>query len=129
MKDLHPLPKFADRWSYVYLEHGRLDRDASSVTFADKDGEVPMPIDQLGVIMLGPGTTITHAAVELLASNNCLVCWVGEGGARLYAHSTGGTHASSRLLRQAQLYSDERTRMEVVRRMYGRRFPEKLGPE
>jgi CRISPR-associated protein Cas1 len=70
-----------------------------------------------------------HAAVELLASNNCLICWVGEGGARLYAHSTGGTHASLRLLRQAQLYSDETSRMEVVRRMYGRRFPEQLGPE
>src|SRR5581483_7774337 len=115
--DLHILPKFADRWAYLYLEHGWIDRDASSITFHDREGETPVPIDQLGVLMLGPGTSITHAAIECLAENNCLVCWVGEAGCRLYAHSTGGTHAAFRLLRQARLYADEATRIEVARRM------------
>jgi CRISP-associated protein Cas1 len=129
MKDLHILPKFADRWSYLYLEHGKIEREASSITFWDKDGEFPVPIDQLGVVLLGPGTAVSHAAIELLAANNCLVCWVAEGGARLYAHSTGGTHSSTRLLRQAALYSDETTRTDVARRMYQKRFPERIGPE
>ena len=125
-RDLHVLPKFSDRWAYLYLEHGWVDRAASSITFHDKDGEAPVPIDQLGVLMLGPGTSITHAAIECLAENNCLVCWVGEGGVRLYAHSTGGTHTAARLLRQARLFSDETTRLEVARRMYEKRFPTPL---
>lgn len=127
--DLHILPKFADRWAYLYLEHGWIDRDASSITFHDKEGETPVPIDQLGVLMLGPGTSITHAAIECLAENNCLVCWVGEAGCRLYAHSTGGTHAAFRLLRQARLYANETTRIEVARRMYAKRFPTPLSPD
>ena len=128
-KNLHVLPKFADRWAYLYLEHGWIDRDASSITFHDKDGEAPVPVDQLGVLMLGPGTSISHAAIQCLAENNCLVCWVGEAGIRLYAHSTGGTHASFRLLRQARLYSDEESRIQVARRMYQKRFPEPLRAE
>jgi CRISPR-associated protein Cas1 len=126
MADLQVLPKFGDRWSYLYLEHGKLDREASSVRFLDQKGETQLPIDQLGLLMLGPGTTISQAAVDILARNNCLVCWVGEGGVRLYAHSTGGTHSSFRLLRQAQLYADPVKRMEVARRMYQKRFPQPI---
>jgi len=126
MKDLHVLPKFSDRWSYLYLEHGRLDVDGASLVLKDKDGDTAVPVCQLGAVFLGPGTRITHAAMKALADNNCLACWTGEQGVRLYAHSTGGTHSAHRLLRQAQLYCNENLRIGVVRRMYQKRFPEPL---
>jgi CRISPR-associated protein Cas1 len=124
MQHLHVLPRFGDRWSHLYLERGVLDREANSLAVFDQEGVTPIPIDQLGLVLLGPGTRISHAAVKLLAENSCLVCWTGEEGVRLYAHSTGATHSAHRLLRQAQLYCDERERMRVVRRMYQKRFPE-----
>jgi CRISPR-associated protein Cas1 len=123
MKSLHELPKFSDRWSYLYLERGRLDQTAAGLTFRNQDGDTPIPIDQLSLVMLGPGTTLTHAAVKMLAGNNCLAAWVGEDGVRMYAHSTGGTFGSRRLLRQAALFSDEKQRLAVVYRMYQKRFP------
>jgi len=126
MKDLHVLPKFSDRWSYIYLEHGRIDVDGSSLVLKDKDGDTAVPVCQLGVVFLGPGTRVTQAAMKAMAENNCLACWTGEQGVRLYAHSTGGTHSSVRLLRQAQLYCDPQARLGVVRRMYQKRFPEAL---
>jgi len=126
MKDLHVLPKFSDRWSYIYLEHGRIDVDGSSLVLKDKDGDTAVPICQLGVVFLGPGTRVTQAAMKAMAENNCLTCWTGEQGVRLYAHSTGGTHSAVRLLRQAQLYCDAQLRLGVVRRMYQKRFPEAL---
>jgi CRISP-associated protein Cas1 len=124
MKNLHVLPRFSDRWSHLYLEYGRLDKDAQSLNFENKQGTVPIPICQLGLVLLGPGTTVTQAAMNVLAEHNCLVCWVGEQGVRLYAHSTGGTHSSHRLLRQAALYSDEQLRLRVIHRMYQKRFLE-----
>jgi CRISPR-associated protein Cas1 len=123
VKSLHELPRFSDRWSYLYLERGRLDQTAAGLTFRDLDGETPIPIDQLSLVMLGPGTTLTHAAVKMLAGNNCLAAWVGEDGVRMYAHSTGGTFSSRRLLRQAALFCDEKQRLAVVYRMYQKRFP------
>jgi CRISPR-associated protein Cas1 len=120
---LHELPRFRDRWSYLYLERGRLDQDATGLVFHDAAGNTPIPIDQVSLVMLGPGTTLTHAAVKALAANACLIAWVGEDGVRLYAHGSGGTFSSRRLLRQAQLFCDERQRLAVVYRMYQKRFP------
>lgn len=123
MRSLHELPKFQDRWSHLYLEHGRLDQDTHGLVFHDLVGHTSVPIGQLGLLMLGPGTTLTHAAVKTLAGNNCLVAWVGEEGVRLYAHGTGGTFSARRLLFQAQLYCDPKQRLAVAYRMYKKRFP------
>jgi CRISP-associated protein Cas1 len=127
MKDLQFLPKFSDRWSHLYLEHGRLEKEADSLAFFTPEGSVEVPIHQLGFLMLGPGTAVTHAAMDALAENNTLLAWVGEQGVRLYAHSTGGTHHSARLLRQARLFSDREERLKVVRRMYNKRFLDPVG--
>jgi CRISPR-associated protein Cas1 len=78
------------------------------------------------VVLLGPGTTVTQAAMKAMAEHNCLVAWCGEQGVRLYGHSTGGTHSSQRLLRQAALFCDPAARLMVVRRMYQKRFPSAL---
>ncbi|HEY3322257.1 MAG TPA: type I-E CRISPR-associated endonuclease Cas1e [Planctomycetota bacterium] len=123
MKHLHVLPRFNDRWSHLYLERGKLEKEHDALTLYDKDGATPLPIDQLSIVFLGPGTTITHAAVKALADNNCQLYWVGEEGVRLYAFGIGGTHSAHRLLRQAKLFSDEQERGRVVRRMYQKRFP------
>jgi CRISP-associated protein Cas1 len=124
MRTLHELPRFSDRWSYLYLEYGALDQSANGLCFHNKGIESAVPIDQLSLLMLGPGTTVTHAAVKALALNNCLLAWTGEQGVRLYAHSTGGTFSARRLLRQAYLASDELRRVDVARRMYCKRFPD-----
>src|SRR5437016_2824707 len=123
MRTLHTLPRFDDRWSYLYLERGRLDQDGDGLHFHNAGGTTPLPIDQLGLVMLGPGTTLTHAAVKALARNNCLVAWVGEEGVRLYAHATGGTFSARRVLHQARLWADENLRLAVIQRMYQKRFP------
>lgn len=107
MRTLHELPRFRDRWSYLYLEMGRLDVDSDGLGFHQGSEVVPVPIDQLALVMLGPGSTITHAAVKALSRNNCLLAWTGQDAVRLYAASTGGTYSARRVIRQARLVSDE----------------------
>lgn len=124
MRTLHELPRFQDRWSYLYLEMGRLDVDGDSLGFHQAEAVTPVPIDQLSVVMLGPGSTITHAAIKALAGNNCLLAWTGQDGIRLYAASLGGTYSARRVIRQAKLVSDDAKRLEVAWRMYNFRFNE-----
>jgi len=126
MRHLHILPRFGDRWSHLYIERGSLEKEDNSIALVDKEGVTPIPVDQLALLFLGPGTRVTQAAMKLLAENNCLVCWTGEEGVRLYAHSTGGTHSAHRLLRQARLFCDEQERLRVIRRMFQKRFPEPI---
>ena len=126
MRDLHELPKFRDGWSYLYVEHCTVDQEAKAIAIHDKEGLVPVPCASLAVLMLGPGTKITHAAIRALADNGCLVVWCGEQGIRFYAQGMGECRTSERLLRQAKLCSDPELRLRVVLRLYEIRFGEPI---
>jgi len=124
MDALTALPRFRDSWSYVYLEKGVIDQEHASIAFHSADGTVPLPVASLSTLMLGPGTSITHAAVRTLAESNCLVIWCGDESVRFYATGTGGAGHSQNLIRQAALVSDPATRLAVCRAMYAKRFAE-----
>lgn len=128
MKDLHILPKVRDSWSYLYVEHCRIDRQDNAIVLHDARGSVPVPCASLMVLLLGPGTTITHAAIAALAENGCLAIWCGEQGVRFYAQGLGETRSAANLLHQARLWADPVLHMQVVRRLYEARFREPLSP-
>jgi CRISPR-associated protein Cas1 len=128
VKDLQSLPKVRDSLTYLYVERCKVEQDQKSIAFFDVRGNVAVPCASLNLLMLGPGTTVTHAAMRTLAENGCLVCWTGEGGVRLYAHSTGETRSARNLIRQAVLASDPTERLRVIDRMYRMRFPEDVPP-
>ncbi len=125
-RDLHMIPKFRDRLSFVYVEHVRIDQHEKSNACHDIDSMVAIPVATVAVLMLGPGVSITHAAIRRLTEGNCLVVWCGEENVRFYAQGLGGTRSAARLLHQARLATDEELRMEVVRRMYLMRLGEEV---
>jgi CRISPR-associated protein Cas1 len=127
--DLHFLPNFRDRVSYLYVEHAVIEREDSAIAIFDERGMVQAPTADIALLMLGPGSKISHAAVDVLARDSCLVAWVAEEGVRLYAFGTGGTHSSARLLRQARMVCDPRTCLQTVVRLYQMRFDEPISPE
>jgi CRISPR-associated protein Cas1 len=129
MDNLQLLPKIRDGLSSLYVERARVDRHDKSIAAWDENGMTAIPAAALGVLMLGPGTTLTHAAAQALADNNCLVIWAGEENVRFYAYGTGGTRSGAPLLLQARLVSDDTKRMEVVRRMYRMRFADMPGED
>lgn len=126
--DLHTLPKVRDSWSFLYVEHCRVDQEDKAIALHDKRGRTPVPCASLTTLFLGPGTTITHAAVRALADNGCLVAWCGEDNVRFYAVGMGETRSSASLLHQARMWSDPGKRLEVVQRMYEMRFGEPVPP-
>jgi CRISP-associated protein Cas1 len=126
LKDLHLLPRVEDGWSFLYVDHCRIERDGKSVSVWEESGRTAVPCAALSLLMLGPGTTITHAAVQTLAQSGCLILWCGEESVRVYGVGLGETRSSRNLLRQARAWADPRTRLAVVRRMYARRFDEKV---
>lgn len=129
MKDLHLLPKVRDSWTYLYVEHCKIDQDAKAVAAHDANGKTPIPCASLTLLMLGPGTSVTHAAIRALAENGCMVVWTGEEAVRLYAQGMGETRSARNMLWQAYLCTNPTRRLAVVKRMYTMRFDEVLDPE
>lgn len=123
MKDLHALPRIADSISFLYIEKASIEQDAFSVTAFRKNERVPIPAAGLTTLFIGPGTTISHAAVKTLADCGCMVIWCGEGVSKFYASGMGETRSAENLLGQVTLFSNEEAHMRVVRRMYQIRFP------
>jgi CRISP-associated protein Cas1 len=126
MQDLHQLPKLSDSMSYLYAEHCIIEQNALAVEQIDKRGRTTIPAANLTVLMLGPGTSITHAAIKSLADNGCGIIWVGQDATHFYAQGSGETRQSMHLLHQARLVSDPALRLAVCQRMYRKRFEDEL---
>ncbi|MEN4041480.1 MAG: type I-E CRISPR-associated endonuclease Cas1e [Anaerolineaceae bacterium] len=128
MQDLHLLPKLRDSLSYLYIEHAVIERDNAALLVLQETGRTTVPIANLCLLLLGPGTSLTHAAVVLLAENGTSVVWAGQDGNKFYAQGNGETRRATHLLRQATLVCDPAARLRVVMRMYALRFGYELDP-
>lgn len=114
--------KFEDRTSFLYLEQRAIRKQDDAVVAENEEGTLPIPAAALGVLMLGPGTSITQQAVMALSQCGCPIAWVGEEGVRLYGFGqplSGDTRLAER---QALLCAHEVTRADAARQLYGRRF-------
>ena len=85
---------------------------------------IHVPAASITALLLGPGTSVTHQAVELAAEAGLTLIWMGEQGVRYYASGRPMTHSATMLIRQAALVSNTRTHLMVARRMYQMRFPD-----
>lgn len=121
-KDLFPLVK--DRHPLIYLEYGRIEVDDSSVKWISSQNEViRLPVALLNTIFIGPGTTITHEAVKVIANSNTSICWIGDQSLKFYAYGIPPTADTRNLYRQVKLAMNESTRLVVARKMFSMRFP------
>ncbi|MFD5521559.1 type I-E CRISPR-associated endonuclease Cas1e [Streptomyces sp. NPDC127066] len=119
-QDVHRLE---DRISSLYVERCHIDRDDNAIVLINKARIVHVPAAYLAVLLIGPGSRITHPAIALLADSATCVCWVGEHGVRMYASGIGAARGSQLQLRQAWLVTRPKERVAVARRMYDLRFP------
>ena len=122
--ELQALPQIADRMTFLYLEHCVLNRQDGAITATDDRGTAFVPAAAISVLLLGPGTKVTHRAMELIGDAGVSALWVGEHGVRYYAGGRALTHRAGLLIRQAELVSNTRLRLGVVRQMYSMRYPD-----
>ena len=121
--DLQALPQIKDRMTFLYLERCTLGRQDGAITVTDERGIVQIPAAAISVLLLGPGTRVTHRAMELMGDAGVGAVWVGEHGVRYYAHGRPLTTRTKLLQKQAELVSNTRKHLAVVRKMYQLRFP------
>lgn len=121
----------ADRHGLLWLDRGNLTVESGCLRFvtaggALDPGDYQIPHQSVSMILLGPGSTISHDALRLLARHGTLMAAVGEGGVRLYTAPPMGPDRSELARRQAGLWANPETRVDVARRMYAWRLGEVL---
>lgn len=108
------LTRASDRVSFLYLEHCTIGRDGGALTATDDDGVLHVPVSALSVLLLGPGTRLTHQAVGVVADSGCSLVWVGEQGVRYYAHGRSIARSDRMLRAQAEKVTSSRKRLDVA---------------
>ena len=120
---LETLSMARDRWTPLYLEHGRLEVDDSSVKWISSQKLVcRIPVATVSALILGPGTTVTHAAIKACADSNTPVLWMGEEGMRFYAAGLQPNHDNSMARKHATAWANPKQREAIARRMFRFRF-------
>ena len=120
----------ADRHGLVWLDRGRLEVEDGCLRFITvgggdlQPGNYQIPHQAVSIILLGPGSSVTHDALRLLARHGCALAAVGEGAVRFYTAPPLLPDSSAAARSQVTLWSDPKTRMEVARAMYAMRFGE-----
>ena len=120
----------ADRHGMMWLAYGNLGVDRGTLTFqtagfdAVPAGRYDIPFQAISFILMGPGCTVTHDALRLMARHHTGLFAVGEGAVRLYASLPKPPDQSKRARRHAALWGDERKRLDAVRKMYAWRLGE-----
>lgn len=121
----------ADRHGLIWFERGELCViDGCLHFFQGKDSlkpySVQIPHQTVSMILLGPGSTVTHDALRLLARHGTLMAAVGEDGVRCYTAPPLMPDRSDIARRQAELWGNPRRRISVARHMYALRLGEVL---
>lgn len=117
------LPRVEDRLSFIYAEHCVVHRDQNAMTLRNEQGVVHVPVTMMSVVLLGPGTTVTHQAMMLFGQCGTSTVWTGERGVRVYASGRSLARSNRMLKAQARKSSIRQERLAVARAMYARRFP------
>jgi CRISPR-associated protein Cas1 len=115
----------ADRHGLLWLDRGNLSVEGGCLRFIAAGSEtVPagdylIPHQALSLVLLGPGSTVSHDALRLMARHNTAVAAIGEGGVRFYTAQPLLPDTSKLARLQASAWADEkRGRLAVARRMY-----------
>lgn len=119
-----------DRHGLVWLDRGRLEVEDGCLRFVTAGGgeldagDYQIPHQSVSVVLLGPGSSVTHDALRLLARHGCALAAIGEGAVRFYTAPPLLPDSSATARAQVALWADPKRRMEVARAMFAIRFGE-----
>lgn len=122
-----------DRFGLLYLERGALGVEDGCLRFvaAASDtlaaGDYQVPHQSVSFVLLGPGSTVSHDALRLLAHHGTGLAAVGSDGVRCYTAPPLIPDNSGLARRQARVWADaDGARISIARRMYAWRLGEVL---
>ena len=127
----------ADRHGLLWLSRGalivrdgtlRFHRESPPTSDSPlESGEYGIPFQSLSMILLGPGSTVSHDALRLMARHGTALVAVGEDGVRCYTAPPLMPDTSDIARRQMRAWGEPTgSRITIARKMYALRLGEVL---
>ena len=122
----------ADRHGLIWLSRGHLLVEDGTLHFQTagsgdlEPGDYAVPFQMVSILLLGPGSTVSHDALRLCARHGTCLIAIGEDGVRAYTAPPLGPDRSALARRQATLWADPDDRLALARLLYAWRMGEVL---
>ena len=119
-----------DRHGLLWLARGRLIVESGTLHFQTAGGsglsagDYAIPFQMVSILLLGPGSTISHDALRLCARHGTCLVAVGQDGVRAYTAPALGPDNSAIARTQASLWANPDKRISLARTMYAWRMGE-----
>lgn len=141
--------RIEDRVSFLYLEYCLVRQDRTGVIAIRRPAEdnddtsadmsvpgtnkadiqrIQLPVAGLGVLCLGPGTSISNATTTSCTRSGCTVVFSGGGGINAYAHATPLTSSARWAIAQARMFASDEALKEAAIKLYSKQFGTKKVP-
>lgn len=127
--------RFGDRVSFLYIDRCLVRQDRTGVVAVrkeeDNDAEaetgaiysrIQLPVAGLAVLCLGPGTSISNAAITSYTRSGCSVIFSGANGVNAYSHATPLTSSARWAIAQAKLIASDEFQKVAAVKLYKRQF-------
>lgn len=118
----------SDRHGLLWLSRGTItvrdgtlhfeSRTTGQVSDGIEPGRYSIPFQTTSTIVMGPGTSVTHDALRLLARHGTALVAAGADGVRCYTAPPIMSDQSSLARRQAAAWANPEQRLLVARKMY-----------
>jgi CRISP-associated protein Cas1 len=118
----------ADRHGLLWLEFGKLSVEEGTLRFVAAQsanfaaGDYAIPYQSVSMILLGPGTSLSHDVLRLCARHSVLLAAVGQDGVKSYTAPPFGQGHSDVARAHAERWADRTRRVDTARRLYAWRF-------
>ena len=121
----------AERHGLIWLDRGRLEVEDGCLRFVTAGGtlaagDYQIPHQSVSIVLLGPGSSVTHDALRILAAHGCALAAIGTGGIRFYSAPPLLPDTSTLARRQVMLWAEPSARVGVARAMFAIRFGEEV---
>lgn len=121
--------RFSDRLSFLYLEYSRIVQSSHGVValrsteeHGPVESEIQLPVGSLALLSLGPGTSITNAALTSCARSGCVVQISGGGGFPSHSTISSLTTSSKWAIAQATASVTPTEAKRVAKKFYAKQF-------
>lgn len=121
-----------DRHGLLYLDRGVFTVVDGCLHFASAGGgalpagDYQLPHQTLSALLIGPGTSLSHDVLRILARHGTTLVAVGTDATRIYTAPALGPDRSDLARAQARAWADDKQRIAIARKMYARRLGEVL---
>lgn len=120
----------ADRHGLLSVSRGALRVESGAITFSTAGtddlpaGVYSIPHQTVSMLLIGPGTTLTHDVLRVLANARTGLFAVGDDGVRLHFPGQAGPAEAAMARRHAEVWADRRRRYGMAMRLYRRLLPD-----